>query len=114
MPRSLASQIEALGFLVRDVRDMGLRGRPDSEVIQAAIAADAIIITRDRGFADPRGWPSSFTAGAIFVNLPSNVSASAVNAKVINVLSNRVPTLLLGHLTTIETRRALSRLVRRR
>ena len=66
MPRSLTPQIRALGFPVQDVRDIGLRGRPDSEVMTAAIAADAIIITRDRGFADPRGWPESFTAGIIF------------------------------------------------
>jgi len=63
MPRSLATTISAFGFLAQDVRDMGLCGRPDTEVMQLAmtfgrsetIALDAIIITRDRGFADPRG-----------------------------------------------------------
>ena len=49
MPRSLAPQIAAMGFTVADVRDIGLRGLPDSEVYNAAIAMDAIIITRDRG-----------------------------------------------------------------
>ena len=114
MPRSLAPQIEASGFTVQDVRDIGLRGRPDSEVMLAAIAADAIIITRDRGFADPRGWPESFTAGAIFVNLPDHTSANIVIAKILNLLTNRIPSSLLGCLTTLESRRALSRLVRRR
>ena len=48
MPRTLAPQIASLGFSVQDVRDIGLRGRPDTEVMDAAIANDAIIITRDR------------------------------------------------------------------
>lgn len=114
MPRSLATQIKALEFFVQDVRDIGLRGRPDSEVMQAAMKFDAIIITRDRGFADPRGWPSSFTAGAIFVDLPSSTPASAVNSKVLRILTTRSPRALLGCLTMIESRRALSRLIYRR
>jgi predicted nuclease of predicted toxin-antitoxin system len=48
MPRSLAAAISALGFQADDVRDMGLRARPDTEVMQLAIELDAIIITRDR------------------------------------------------------------------
>ncbi|MCV3213275.1 DUF5615 family PIN-like protein [Plectonema radiosum NIES-515] len=36
MPRSLAPKIAALGFTVQDVRDIGLRGHPDSEVMEAA------------------------------------------------------------------------------
>lgn len=62
MPRSLAPKIAELGFAVQDVRDIGLTGHPDEEVMQAAIAADAIIITGDRRFADPRSWSEEFTA----------------------------------------------------
>lgn len=72
MPRTLAPQIADLGFSVQDVRDIGLRARPDTEVMDAAITTDAIIITRDRGFANPKTWPTEFTAGMIFVDLPSN------------------------------------------
>lgn len=114
MPRSLAPEIESLGFSVQDVRDIGLRGRPDSEVMDVAVKTDSIIITRDRGFADPRGWPKSFTAGAIFVDLSSRTSANVVNAKVLNILTTRLSNTLLGCLTTIESRRALSRVIRRR
>jgi predicted nuclease of predicted toxin-antitoxin system len=70
MPRTLAPQITDLGFDVRDVRNIGLRARPDSEVMGAAIATDAIII-RDRGFANPKTWPDEFTADMIFV-VPKN------------------------------------------
>ncbi|MBW4525514.1 MAG: DUF5615 family PIN-like protein [Phormidium tanganyikae FI6-MK23] len=101
MPRSLAPQIASLGFTVQDVRDIGLRGHPDTEVMEAAVVADAIIITRDRGLADPRGWSEDFTAGTIFINLPDDTPASAVNAKILELLANRLPVSLLGAFTTL-------------
>jgi predicted nuclease of predicted toxin-antitoxin system len=114
MPRTLAPQIVELGFAVQDVRDIGLRARPDSEVMEAAIATDAIIITRDRGFANPKTWPTEFTAGMIFVDLPSNTPANIVNARVLELIAKRLPVSLLGAITRVETNRALSQIVRRR
>jgi predicted nuclease of predicted toxin-antitoxin system len=114
MPRTLAPQIADLGFAVQDVRDIGLRARPDSEVMDAAIATDAIIITRDRGFANPKTWPTEFTAGMIFVDLPSNTPAKIVNARVLELIAKRLPVSLLGAITRVEATRALSQIVRRR
>jgi len=114
MPRSLALQIATLGFNVQDVRDIGLKGRPDNEVFDAAIVADAIIITRDRGFAIEKSWPENFTGGVIFVNLPDNTPVSVINSKITELLVQRLPVSLLGAITFVELRRALSRTVRTR
>lgn len=114
MPRNLTAAINSIGFFAQDVRDIGLCGHPDTEVMQTAIDNDAIIITRDRGLADPRSWPEEFTAGAIFVNLPSDTTASVVNAKILDLIANRLPESLLGAITNLEPRRALSRPIRRR
>ncbi len=114
MPRSLAPQIAAMGFTVADVRDIGLRGLPDSEVYNAAIAMDAIIITRDRGFVSEKSWPADFTAGVIFVNLPDSTTSDVIKAKIAELLRSRLPVSLLGAVTVVELRRALSRIVRRR
>lgn len=114
MPRSLADQIRALGFSVQDARDIGLRGHSDREVLDAATTADAIIITRDRGFAVDHHWPPAFAAGVILVNLPDRSSASEINAKVVALVSKRIPESLLGSVTILELHRALSRVVRRR
>jgi predicted nuclease of predicted toxin-antitoxin system len=114
MPRTLAPQIADLGFSVQDVRDIGLRARPDTEVMDAAIATDAIIITRDRGFANPKTWPAKFTAGMIFVDLPSNTPAKMVNARVLELTAKRLPVSLLGAITRVEPNRALSQIIRRR
>lgn len=114
MPRSLATAISALGYPAQDVRDMGLRARPDTEVMQLAIELDAIIITRDRRFADPRGWPEEFIAGVIFINLDSRILAPVVIARILDLIQNRLPTSLLGAYTTVELSRSLSRPIRSR
>src|SRR5262249_31674862 len=114
MPRSLKSHIAALGFVVQDVRDIGLRGRDDDEILAKVAASDAIIITRHRRLTFEKVWPSSFTAGVIFVNLPDTASAASVNSRVAELLSKRISVSLLGAVTYVEQHRALSRSVRRR
>jgi hypothetical protein len=42
LPRSLAPQIAELGFRVQDVRDIGLRGRSDTEVMATATAMEGL------------------------------------------------------------------------
>ena len=114
MPRSLATELIALGFEVEDVRDLGLQGLPDTKVYEAASNRDAIIITSDRGFVIERTWPEDFTAGVIFINLPETSPAKVIIEKVISLLSKRLPVSLLGAVTIVEPQRALSKLIRRR
>ncbi len=114
MPRPLAVKIAELGFSVQDVRDIGLTGQPDEDVMQAAIATDAIIITADRRFADPRSWHEDFTAGVIFISLPEGTSTKVIMSKILDLIQNRLPESLLGAYTTVEMARALSRPIRSR
>ena len=114
MPRSLADELTALGLNVQDVCDIGLLGRPDEEIFQVAVAMDAVIITRDRGFTYEKNWPLDFTAGVIFVNMSDNTPASVIKAKITNLLTQRLPESLLGAVTFIEPQRALSHILRRR
>ena len=79
----------------RDIRDLGLQGKPDREIYQAAALRDAIIITRDKGFIFERSWPAKFTAGVIFVNLPDNTPAKVINAKITELLAQRLPISLI-------------------
>ena len=114
MPRSLAAVIANSGFQADDVRDIGLRGKSDAEVLTAAAVLDAIVVTRDRGFKNDKEWPKDFSAGVILVNLPDDAPASLVIGQVVALLSKRLPESLLGAVTFVEPRRALSRIVRRR
>lgn len=114
MPRSLAPRLAGMGHSAQDVRDIGLRGHDDREVFARALADDALIITRDRGFSAPRGWPPGFTAGVVFVNFSEGTPASVITDRVVDMFTRRLPASLLGTLTVLEPRRALSRVVRRR
>jgi predicted nuclease of predicted toxin-antitoxin system len=114
MPRSLAPQLSELGFNVQDVRDIGLRGQPDTEVMAIAVEQDAIIITKDRGFTNTKSWDENFTVGVIFINLPDDTSSRVVNARIVELLTQRLSESLLGAITSVELRRALSQTVRRR
>jgi Domain of unknown function (DUF5615) len=75
MPRNLAADISELGFQAQDVRDLGLRARPDTEVMQMAIELDAILITRDR----PRPPPT--TRHHPLPNLPSPHDSVPFNSR---------------------------------
>jgi predicted nuclease of predicted toxin-antitoxin system len=114
MPRRLAAELRAKGMDAQDVRDVGLRGHPDDQVLEMAASMDAIIVTRDRGFTYEKAWPEGFTAGVVFVNLPDSTPSPAVNARATDVLSGRADHTLLGAITVVERSRALSRRVRRR
>jgi predicted nuclease of predicted toxin-antitoxin system len=114
MPRSLTPQLIDLGFNVQDVRDIGLRGQPDSEVMAIAVEQDAIIITKDRGFTNTKSWDENFTAGVIFINLPDDTPRNVINARIVELLTQHLPESLLGSSTSVELRRALSQTVRRR
>lgn len=114
MPRDLATLIVGAGFVAWDVRDIGLSGRPDDEVFAAATVRDAIIVTRDQGFALDGRWPADFSAGVILVRLPDDASLSLINRKVTSLIAGRRPESLLGAVTFLEMHRALSHIIRRR
>lgn len=61
MPRSLARVIVNLGFQADDVRDIELRGKPDEDVLAAAVALDAIVVTRDRGFKNDGSGQTTYS-----------------------------------------------------
>jgi predicted nuclease of predicted toxin-antitoxin system len=114
MPRALAGAIRELGFTADDVRELGLANRPDSEVLAAAAARDAIIITRDREFADECRWPPDHTAGVVLIAPGAAGRRPALIARVVRLVSTRLPESLLGAVTVVEPHRALSQIVRRR
>jgi len=86
LPRSLSRLLRASGFGVSDVRDLGLRGRPDPEVLQAAISLSAILLTEDVAFGS-RIWKEGRGRGVVLIRLPSETPTRDLSDLVVKVLT---------------------------
>ena len=76
LPRSLAPRLQRSGFSVRDVRDVGLRGAPDTSILEYAVAHDLTLVTSDVGFANVLNFPIERHHGIIAVRFPNEISAT--------------------------------------
>lgn len=74
LPRSLTRDLRSAGFDIADVRDVGLRGRPDEEVLEYAVREDRAVITADVGFGNILRFPLGEHAGIVVVRFPNEVS----------------------------------------
>ena len=70
MPRPVTALLRSLGIDVADVRDVGLKGSTDSEVIRYAREHKMILLSRDKEFANILRYPPGSHCGVIWVNLP--------------------------------------------
>jgi predicted nuclease of predicted toxin-antitoxin system len=86
MPRSSAAVVRSLGFDVQDVRDLGMRYARDQEIIDYALNADRVVITRDLDYGEIIRYPQH--PGAIILRLPTGFVASEVNEALLKFLSS--------------------------
>lgn len=67
----------SLGHDVDTVAEEQLTGRPDPDVLAAAVANERTLVTFDLGFGDPRSYPPNSHRGVILLRLhdqqPGNV-----------------------------------------
>jgi predicted nuclease of predicted toxin-antitoxin system len=104
LPRSLVPALHEAGFEAKDVRDLGLRGRPDPEVLSLALAGNFILITGDLGFGSLlREAPSC--PGLVITRLPDEWPTDRVNEEVRKALETLMGTQLAGTLVLIEPNR---------
>ncbi|KXB05659.1 hypothetical protein AKJ50_00335 [candidate division MSBL1 archaeon SCGC-AAA382A13] len=73
MPQSTAEVVKACGHPVKDVRNIGLRGATDAEIIDRAKSDGSMIITRDTDFGDVLRHPDH--PGALILRLPYTYTA---------------------------------------
>ena len=57
MPRSLAGVLRERGFEAKDIRDCGLRGAEDDEVMRFAQNNRAVVVTGDLDFSNILRFP---------------------------------------------------------
>ncbi|HET9226578.1 MAG TPA: DUF5615 family PIN-like protein [Thermoanaerobaculia bacterium] len=104
LPRSLAPSLHAAGFEAEDVRDQGLRGRPDTEVLSLAISRGWVLVTSDLGFGSLVRSASSFS-GLILIRLPDEWPVWRINEVVKKAVATLAGRDLSGCVVTVEPKR---------
>ncbi len=104
LPRSLAPSLRAAGLEAEDVRDQGLRGRPDTEVLNLAISRDWVLVTGDLGFGSLIRSVPSFP-GLLLIRLPDEWPVWRINEVVKKALSSVAGRDLSDCVVTVEPKR---------
>jgi predicted nuclease of predicted toxin-antitoxin system len=105
MPRSTSVVLREAGHEVEDVRDAGLRGCTDEEVIAYARARGAVLITADKGFANILRFPPGTHAGILVLRMPNELSVPELNRRLLQVLMRMEGEDLRGLLIIVEPHR---------
>lgn len=112
LPRSVASLIRELGHDAEDVRDMGLRGAPDSQIAAHAQTNKLCLVTADRGFANLYQYPPRAYAGIVVLDLPARATSPIIlkllreffaQSELINDLPGRLAIVAFGRVRLRET-----------
>jgi len=104
LPRSLAPRLCEAGFEVQDIRDLGLRGAPDTEIFDTALLRGAVLLTADLGFSRLlRASPEA--PGVILIRVPNDWPSSAINDLIDSSLPTVAGSLQPGILVVLEPNR---------
>jgi len=102
LPPNLAVRLTDEGHAARHIRQLGLTGFPDAAVFQAAQAENAVLISRDVGFADTTAYKLGSHRGIVVVRMPNRIRISHL----IDVVTARMRTLadedVTGNVVIIE------------
>lgn len=78
LPRSVTGLLSAYGHRFEFARDIGLGAAADEQIAAHAQATDAVLLTRDLGFADTRRYPPTQFAGLVVIRLPDDSPAADI------------------------------------
>jgi predicted nuclease of predicted toxin-antitoxin system len=99
LPVELLTNLRGLGHDVDTVIGEGLRGAADPAVVDAALAADRILFTLDKGIANLQRYPINQHAGVVLFR-PNSTRRGAVIAFIRERLSKVLELDLIGRLTS--------------
>jgi predicted nuclease of predicted toxin-antitoxin system len=102
LPRSLARHLRERGIEADDVRDVGLRGMPDSEIFRFAVESGAALLSADLGFANILAFPTGTHNGIVVARFPNETPVSALNQAIAAALMLLSPQDVSGNLIILE------------
>lgn len=87
LPRSFATVLQVLGFTVFDIRDHGLRGKPDEKIYAFAQEKNAVLFSGDLGFSNIFTFPLGTHHGICVLRFPNEMSVKEINKQAKMLLS---------------------------
>jgi predicted nuclease of predicted toxin-antitoxin system len=105
LPRSLAPRLRSEGHDVEDVRDVGLRGRPDDEILQYAASASRAVLTADVGFGNLVRFPLGSHTGILVARFPNDTPVATLNEAIAAAVRDLADNDISGNLAIIEAGR---------
>ena len=112
LPRSLAPALRRAGLDAEDVRDCGLGGHDDAEVLAYARSYRRILVTADLGIADLRRLSPGHGVGVLLVRFPQVIATDRLNAAIVAAVLEVGPANFAGSLVVVAPRRVRLRRAR--
>lgn len=84
--RSLREVLNSLEFESVDVRDAGLRGKPDSKIFSFAQNEKAVLFSSDLGFSNILRFPPNKHFGIVILRFPNEMPTGEINRIVYSLL----------------------------
>lgn len=100
MPRSAAEVFRRHGLDIEDVRDIGLGGARDREIMEHALSRDRVVVTRDTDFGEVLRYPKH--PGAIILRLPHTFTSRQICDQLDRFLATASRDSLRGAVTIVE------------
>jgi predicted nuclease of predicted toxin-antitoxin system len=101
LPRSIAPRLRQAGIDTQDARDVGLRARPDAEVLAHAVSAGRALLTLDLDFGNLLRYPLGTHKGIIVLRFPSEVWPRVLSEAVLAALRGIPDADLAGNLVIV-------------
>ena len=87
LPRNLAELLRQRGHHAEDVREVGLRGQPDSRIVAYASEKELALITADVEFGHIHKFPPGTHHGIILLRFPNEAHADVLRHVTVTALS---------------------------
>lgn len=113
LPRSTANLLRQAGYETVDVRDVGLRGAKDEDILAFACEKAAAVVTADVGFASLPATTSLKHWGFILLRAPNDFSIAQINELLLRSLCLLSEEDIVGNIVVIQPQRLRIRRRRR-
>jgi predicted nuclease of predicted toxin-antitoxin system len=105
LSRSFGVMLRECGYEVFDIRDHGLRGKPDEDVFRFAQEQRATLFSGDLDFANTLRFPLGEHNGIVIIRFPNEIPTRVIDAEVGILLAKLTIQDIPGNLVILEPRR---------